>query len=165
MLKIKKSYYKLNKNRRLANKKLLTKIDIEYIKNEFKNWLIGIEEDDPLPYEINYLCFCFDFKNKNVNLSLSGYENNIDKIDDGIYFPLEAQFFNCPLLNSFFNNKKNLNNNNELFYYVKQKIYKMFVMFLKSFTKLKDFEFYKNKKIIIGEKFKNKEFSFVFRNV
>ena len=64
----------------------------EFILNELISWLIGIEEDDPLPYEIAYgTFFCCIGKNEN---SLRVVFNETKK-DNADFQPLEAQYFYC----------------------------------------------------------------------
>lgn len=160
--KLHSNYYTLKKHRRLANKLKLTNADATSIKNEFRSWLLGIEEDDQLPYEISCLCLCFEFNQKAVYTSISGFENIPQKIDKGSYAPLEAQFFFCELLNTFVNNKNNVNSHGILFEKTKQKIYELFEKFFKDFQKEKEFIYLNNKKIIIGEFLQEKAKSFRF---
>ena len=161
-LPLKKSYYKLKLHRRLANKTGLSSHDKLLIKNEFKSWLLGIEEDDQLPLEISCICLCFEFNQKAVNVSVSGFENMPQKIDKGSYAPLEAQFFFCERLNTFVNNKKNINSQGFLFEKTKQEIFALFENFCRSFQKEKEFFYLNNKKIIIGEFLHEKAKSFRF---
>lgn len=162
VLPLKKAYFVTKKHRRMANKIALSLNDKLTIKNMFFSWLVGIEEDDPLPLEISCLCLCFEFNQKAVNISLSGFENEPEKIDKGSYAPLEAQYFFCELLNSFVNNPKNLNTSGFLFEKVKQEIFQMFNKFFHDFQTKKEFKFLSNKKIIIGEFLKEKAYSFRF---
>ena len=159
---LKQSYYKLKFHRRQANKTSLSSHDKLVIKNEFRSWLLGIEEDDQLPYEISCICLCFEFNQKAVNVSVSGFENMPPKIDKGSYTPLEAQYFFCELLNAYQNNKTNLNSHGTLLEKVKQNIFDLFENFFKSFQREKEFSFLNNKKIIIGEFLHDKTKSFRF---
>ena len=161
-IELKNRYYKLKFHNRQAGKTNLTSHDKLLIKNEFRSWLLGIEEDDPLPLEISCICLCFEFNQKAVNLSVSGFENMPLKIDKGPYAPLEAQFFLCELLNAYQNNKTNLNLHNDIFEKTKQKIFNLFENFFKSFQNEKEFSFLDNKKIIIGEFLHEKAKSFRF---
>lgn len=156
-------YYKLKKHRRLGNKLSLSSSDKSVLKNEFKFWLLGIEEDDQLPLEISCICLCFEFNQKSVCVSVSGFENEPNKIDKGSYSPQEAQFFFCELLNSYVNNPKNLNHSGLLFEKTKQEIFSLFYNFFRDFQKEKEFKYLLNKKIIIGEflHIKAKSFRFV----
>lgn len=63
------------------------------IKQDMFNWLCGIQEDDPLPYEINYILFIYETKNGIFELSYSASETKPMLLDFGEYFPLEAQYF------------------------------------------------------------------------
>lgn len=159
---IKRSYYKLKFHRRQANKINLTAHDKQVIKNEFRSWLLGIEEDDQLPSEISCICLCFEFNQKAVNVSLSGFENLPQKIDKGSYAPLEAQYFFCELINAYQNNKTNLNLHGTMLEKSKQNIFDLFENFFKSFQKEKEFVYLNNKKIIIGEFLHDKAKSFRF---
>lgn len=162
VLPLKKSYYKLKLHRRLANKTGLSSHDKLLIKNEFKSWLLGIEEDDPLPLEISCICLCFEFSQKAVNVSVSGFENMPQKIDKGSYAPLEAQYFFCERLNAFVNDKNNINSQGYLFEKIKQKIHSLFESFFRSFQHESHFFYLSNKKIIIGEFLHEKTKSFRF---
>lgn len=155
-------YYKLKKHRRLGNKLSLNLLDKSVLKNEFKLWLLGIEEDDQLPLEISCICLCFEFNQKSVGVSVSGFENEPKKIDKGSYSPQEAQFFFCELLNSYVNNPKNLNSKGLLFEKTKQEIFSMFNNFFHAFQTQKEFNYLNNKKIIIGEFLHDKAKSFHF---
>lgn len=159
---LKRSYYKLKFHRRQANKLGLTSHDKLAIKNEFRSWLLGIEEDDQLPCEISCICLCFEFNQKAVNISVSGFENIPNKIDKGPYSPLESQYFFCELLNAYQNNDNNINSNGILLEKTKQKIFNLFESFFKFFQNEKDFSYLKNKKIIIGEFLHKKAKSFRF---
>lgn len=82
----------------IYNKKLFKKIN--EINYHFSNWIDGNFEDDPLPYEINYILFLFSLKNNIINLNFSGGER-LPKINQPLeYLPLEIQFFN---FNGFYN--------------------------------------------------------------
>ncbi len=162
LITLKSNYYKIKKHRRLANKLTLTSEDEKYICLEFRSWLLGIEEDDQLPFEISCICLCFEFEQKSVNVSVSGFENAPKVIDKGSYAPLEAQYFFCERLNAFVNNPNSLNSHGFLFEKVKQDIYVMFEKFFKKFQNDKQFSYLNNKKILIGEFLHEKAKSFHF---
>lgn len=61
----------------------------------FREWLVGLLEDDPLPHEINHLCFIILMSHDRVELALSGDENPFRLCYPGMYYPLEAQCFFC----------------------------------------------------------------------
>lgn len=63
------------------------------VLEDFYFWITGIEEDDPLPYEIKYVYFALSFKNNMCCLSYGGNENYDEIVTSFEYFPLEAQFF------------------------------------------------------------------------
>lgn len=60
----------------------------------FAYWLESIEEDTPLPFEINHIYFCLHKSNNYVYLSFGGNEFEIERAFNFEYYPLEAQFFN-----------------------------------------------------------------------
>lgn len=159
---LKSQYYTIKKRKRLSQKLNLSREDKNHIKHEFSMWLLGIEEDDPLPKEISCLIFCFEFDNKAVNLSVSGSESTPNVIIKAPYSPLEAQYFFCELLNAYFNNKSNLNSNGKLLEKVKKELFDFFEDTIKSFFNLKAFEYLNNKKIVIGEYLHEKSKSFRF---
>ena len=75
------------------------------VLEDFYNWIIGIEEDDPVPYEIKHMYFAISFQNNICCLCYGGtelYQNNVINFE---YFPLEAQFFH----NQSFNNLTEVN--------------------------------------------------------
>lgn len=79
---------------------------MQKIYNEFLLWILGLIEDEPIPYEIKSLVF---FINENNEIGFSGSESkDIKKIDYYFYFPLEAQFFYCPILTKSVNIEKTL---------------------------------------------------------
>ena len=71
---------------------------------EFKEWLVGIFEEDPLPLEINTIYFFYGKVNNSVYISLVGTELDKNEFSDFTYNPLEAQFFYSK---NFFNNFQN----------------------------------------------------------
>ena len=67
----------------------------------FDEWVLGVFEDDPLPYEVNMLLFVLDKKGDYYNLEFSGHQCYGQSINNsGFYYPLEAQSFVCK---EFFN--------------------------------------------------------------
>ena len=81
--------------------------------DEFMFWLLGIEEDTPIPYEIKYLYFCIHRENGGVFLSFGGKENADDLALNFDYMPLEAQYFYSNKLetsNVFFKVRKLIEN-------------------------------------------------------
>ena len=75
------------------------------VLEDFFLWIVGIEEDDPLPYEIKYIYFSVSFANDICSLCYGGTEDFQKTVVNFDYFPLEAQFF-C---NSSFNNITEIN--------------------------------------------------------
>ncbi len=66
----------------------------------FKEWVMGLFEDDPLPYEIKYLCFIITLYQDRCELSLTGSERPFTTAYPQDYYPLEAQ---CFFLSKYFN--------------------------------------------------------------
>lgn len=118
----------------------MTKKQQKQIEWEFKSWLGGVQEDDPLPLEIKYIYFIVDFSNNNIELSYSGSEMLQDTYDYAEFFPLEAQCFFCTTL---FDLAKKPN-------FSKQQI----LSFLKPICKnvANQFDFLKNKIVLFGER-------------
>lgn len=148
----KKHYENLNKNRKKAKK--IRKIDKKLIKNtqkqqiskDFIAWLDGIQEDEPVPLEVNYIYFVLDFSQNDIVLSYSGDENILPFFDLGFYAPLEGQYFDCNALRDiskdiFINKKSELKA--EIFELLKNVV----------FANKNKFWFIKNKKVFYGVKF------------
>lgn len=76
------------------------------IEKEFINWMEGLIEDDPIPFEIKSLVF---YLNSHLEIGFSGSEKEeVRLIEEFFYYPLEAQFFYCPKLYNDFYAKKDL---------------------------------------------------------
>lgn len=60
--------------------------------NEIENWLVGLVEDDPIPYEIKHIVFFYTDLNNCFVLKIGGFEILPDKVYQPEFFPLEAQF-------------------------------------------------------------------------
>lgn len=127
------------------NQKILTKSD-KTIKKMLIEWLAGIQQDDPLPYEIKNIYFIVDFANNDIELSYSASDVDLQIFDYGFYQPLEAEYFYCAPLKqiaqNFFQKKSKLS---------KQQI----VLWLKNlcFFACNSLDFLKNKNIFFGERF------------
>ena len=63
------------------------------MKEEFFLWLSGIEEDDPLPYEIGYVYFCVHRSNGGAYFAYYASENEQSLALNFDYFPLDGQYF------------------------------------------------------------------------
>lgn len=115
------------------------------IYQNFCDWLVGIQEDDPLPFETQNIYFIVEFGQNDIALSYSADDKNLKIFDYGSYFPLEAQyFFSAEMINLSY----------ELF--VKKSISKNFVLdMLKSLVSRakKELSFLHNRHIFIGERF------------
>lgn len=74
----------------------MTELDLfKEIYDDFRQWVLGVEEDDPLPPEIRFVLFVFS-SHQNINhLQYVGCENAPKIICSFDYCPLEAQFFYC----------------------------------------------------------------------
>lgn len=63
------------------------------MKEEFFLWLSGIEEDDPLPYEIGYIYFCVHKANGGAYFAYYASEIEQKLALNFDYFPLDGQYF------------------------------------------------------------------------
>ena len=57
------------------------------------DWIIGMTEDCPIPYEIRHLYFLIVQDIKGYHLEFGGREKKDEVIEYLDYYPLEAQFF------------------------------------------------------------------------
>ena len=117
------------------------------IKQMLKEWLCVIQQDTPLPYEIKNIYFILDFSNNDIELSYSASDIDLPIFDYGFYQPLEAEYFYCNQLKTL---AKNL-------YQKKSKLSKKQIFnWLQSlcFMVCSSLDFFKNKNIFFGEKFK-----------
>ena len=120
------------------------------LEQELYLWLTGIQEDDPLPYEIANIYFIVEFSNDDIALSYSGSENDLQILDYGFYCPLEAEYFFSEVLKELA----------KLLFCTKSKISKLQVKkILQSeiLSVLPRLEYLKNKKVYFGERFKKKK--------
>lgn len=114
---------------------------------EFNEWLIGIEEDEPLPYEINLVTFIIS-KNSNLySLAYSGHEQTtLEKLVAGEYIPLEGQYFyNKHLMAVEFLSKSEKQKRDFLIFLITQLI--------KNLLKTNRAKFLKKKSIALGFEF------------
>jgi len=66
----------------------------------FSEWLLGLIEDDPIPYEIKYLTFIITEFDDRYELSLTGSEQKPLVCEPDFYYPLECQcFYNTSYFN------------------------------------------------------------------
>lgn len=63
------------------------------MREDFLLWLSGIQEDDPLPFEIKYIFFCVHTENTGVFFSYGANEKEEVQAFNFEYYPLEAQYF------------------------------------------------------------------------
>ncbi len=61
--------------------------------DSFGEWLNGLIEDDPIPYETAYLTFIITEYKDRFELMLTGSESPLKKCEPDFYFPLECQCF------------------------------------------------------------------------
>lgn len=80
------------------HKNLIKNEQKKQIFKDFLDWLNGIQEDEPIPLEVNYIYFILDFSQNDIVLSYTGDENFLTKLDYGFYSPLEGQYFDCKVL-------------------------------------------------------------------
>ena len=71
------------------------------MQREFILWVMGVLEDDPIPYEVKEIYFCLHRKNGNIFLSFGGNEKKEKIVFNFEYYPLEAQFFALQEQNKF----------------------------------------------------------------
>ncbi len=111
----------------------------------FDDWVLGVFEDDPLPFEVNYILFILDKKGDYYNLEFSGHQY-IDKSinSSGFFYPLEAQSFFCT---EFFGLK--ISN---------QKIFKLTKTLICNFLKLPQAQFLSKTQIGLCFRYKNAVF-------
>ena len=76
---------------------LLTKFKTQ-LYDEMFEWLSGIQEDAPIPLEVEYIYFCFDTKQNDIVFSYSADENLLPFFTLGFYAPIEAQYFDSKIL-------------------------------------------------------------------
>ena len=133
-----KKQQKLLKN----NKKIL---NFEQIYKNFYYWLVGIQEDDPLPFEIKNIYFIVEFNQNEIVISYSADDKTLNIFDYGTYFPLEAQYFFCSEFREL-----------SLNFFVKKSISKKDILdmlnLLVSNAKT-ELDFLSSKNIFIGERF------------
>lgn len=111
---------------------------------EFKEWLAGILEDDPIPYEITTLYFFYGKINGEVYIRFCATEFDKEEYSDFTYNPLEAQAFISNNLYKIFQKEKN---NIKLYNFIKNSIEKfkkddyLFTLFSKK-IKVKEYNYY-----------------------
>ena len=65
------------------------------IENDFILWLLGINEDNPLPLETDYVYFCLHNENEQSFISFGADEFEQKICLNFSYQPLEAEYFNA----------------------------------------------------------------------
>lgn len=145
----KKSKSSFTKNNCKIHTKTLKKCQIitnfNHIYKDFCDWLVGIQEDDPLPVETTNIYFIVQFSQNDIAFSYSADDRNLTCFDYGSYFPLEAQYFFCDELKTLSQQlfiKKNIS---------KQDVFDMLnLLILKA---KKELDFLSSKHIFVGERF------------
>jgi hypothetical protein len=74
---------------------MISKSQKNIIQKELMEWVKGIQEDEPVPYEVKHIYFIVSFVSGDIELSYSGNENRLTIFDYGFYSPLEGQYFYC----------------------------------------------------------------------
>lgn len=137
----------INKNSSVdfVNKNLSLK-DKQLTRNMFKEWLVQIQQDSPLPYEIKNIYFIVDFANNDIELSYSASDIDLKFFDYGFYQPLEAEYFFCLPLKKLA--KKMPQKKSKL---AKEQVF----LFLKELclSVCKSLDFLQHKRIFVGERF------------
>lgn len=116
------------------------------ISADFASWLAGIEEDNPLPFEVGFVYFIYETKNNNITLSYSASEKELHIFDYAKYCPLEAQFFDSQTLKQL---------SKEIFEKKLDVLLTELTNFLKRLclNSKNRFSFLKDKKILFGKRF------------
>ena len=68
----------------------------------FIDWVLDIEEDNPIPFEIKHIYFCLHREGDYYYISMGGSELEQNIAFSFEYYPLEAQFFDIFNLQKFF---------------------------------------------------------------
>ena len=145
-----KNQYNFNKNSNKTTKNSKKHNNFYQFKQNFEkeiyDWLGGIQEDNPIPLEVNYIYFCFDFSQNDIAISYSGDENLLEYYTLGFYAPLEAQYFYSGTLKTI---------SNYIFENKKEKLLNSFFDFLKEIllSVSQKLWFLKDKKIFVGTLF------------
>ena len=63
------------------------------MQQRFNEWLNGLVEEDPIPFEVKHLLFIISEYDDRVELALTGSEKQLNISYPSFYFPLEAQCF------------------------------------------------------------------------
>lgn len=140
-IKIKNNQF--NSTKTIKNNKKLP--FFEQIYKNFYYWLAGIQEDDPLPFEIKNIYFIVEFNQNDIVVSYSADDKNLQYFDYGTYFPLEAQYFFCRELSKLLKQ-----------FFIKKSISKseVFNMLNSLVSKAKtELDFLSSKQIFVGERF------------
>ena len=69
---------------------------------EIKKWLLGLFEDDPIPFEVVNLYFLLHREGEYFYISFGGNELPLKRLFNFEYYPLEAQFFDVYKFNKHF---------------------------------------------------------------
>ena len=117
------------------------------IKKDFVDWIVGIQEDEPIKFEAKYVYFIVDFSQNDIALSYSADERLLKTFDYGDYFPLEAEYLFSTALKTL-----------AVKLFTKKSISKLVVLdMLKNIclSSSNCIDFLSDKMIFFGERFKN----------
>ena len=116
------------------------------IFNDFLLWVDGIQEDEPVPFEVEFVYFVLDFTNNDIVLSYSGSSKKLEVFELALYSPLEGEYLFSNALKQLskdvFEKKKNIS---------KKQIFDMLKDIV--FSATKKLKFLENKKILFGKKY------------
>ncbi|MDD4211576.1 MAG: hypothetical protein PHC46_04240 [Clostridia bacterium] len=114
------------------------------LSHEFNDWLIGVDEDTPIPYEISLATFIISKSENLYSLSYSGHEQKtLKKLVAGDFIPLEGQYFFSKYLMIIELLSKSEKVKQEFILFIVEKL-------INTFLKTKNATFLKNKKIALG---------------
>ena len=139
----------------IKNKQILIKnSQKQRIFDDFMFWVNGIQEDEPLPFEVKYIYFVLDFSNNDITLSYTGSEIKLPFFELSLYSLLEGEYFFSGELNilshQLFDYKKKSKNKNSI---SKQDAFNMLQDIV--FAGTKKLKFLNGKRVFFG--FKNKK--------
>ena len=125
---------------------IVTNQSKDAIKQMLKEWLLNIQQNNPLPYEITNIYFIVDFSNNDIELSYSASDIDLQVIDYGFYQPLEAEYFYCEQLKQIakdMHQKKSKLTKQQILLFLNDLCMSVWI----------SLDFLKNKNIVFGERF------------
>ena len=137
---------KFTKNNKKSILNSIKTIQKQEIFKDFVSWIDGIQEDEPVPYEVKYIYFILELSNNDIALSYTGSDKQLKIFERAMYSPLEGEYLFSTSLKQLakekFEYKKNISNF-DVFEMLKNII----------FAGVKKLVFLKNKEILFGYKF------------